>query len=109
MTSNISKITKGNFHEYISSIDLCIKSLNSIFFILQSFQSIRKDPHIAAIQLLKTQLEGATRSIEIQKCFLTSGLKKSCDQSLKKQSSCNAKFRNCKVIVVVIPKNENVL
>ncbi len=69
MNSNINKITKSNFHEYITSIELCIKNLNSIFFILQSFQSIRKDPHIAAIQLLNTQLEGATNSIETQKAY----------------------------------------
>ncbi len=69
MKSSLYQINPANFNEYLYSIDICINSLNSIYFILESFQSIRNNPHIEAIKLLQIQLEGATKSIETQKSY----------------------------------------
>ena len=69
MKSSLYQINQANFNDYLYSIDICINSLNSIYFILESFQSIRNNPHIEAIKLLQIQLEGATKSIETQKSY----------------------------------------
>ena len=67
--SSLYKINENNFEEYLSSINLCIDVLNSIYFILDSFQAIRSNPHIEAIKFIQLQLEGTTKSIEAQKSY----------------------------------------
>ena len=68
MSSLFKEVNNENINEYCLSIDRCRLNLNSIYFILDSYQIIRNDPE-KGITLLNAQLDGVSKTIESEKSY----------------------------------------
>ncbi len=68
MGSLFKDVNNENIDEYCHSVDKCSLSLSSIFYILDSYKIIRKNPE-EGITLLNAQLEGISKTIESEKSY----------------------------------------
>ena len=68
MRGLFKEVNNKNINEYTHSIDKCSLSLTSVFYILESYKIIRKNPE-EGITLLNAQLEGISEAIESEKSY----------------------------------------
>ena len=68
MSGLFKEVNNKNINEYTHSIDKCSLSLTSVFYILESYKIIRKNPE-KGITLLIGQLDGISESIESEKSY----------------------------------------
>ncbi len=68
MESIFKDVNSKNINEYYHSIEKCILNLSSIYFILDSYKIIRKNPE-EGITLLNAQLDGISKTIESEKSY----------------------------------------